>query len=296
MPSPVIERLGSPIVPASASAGSMSRRCSVRFMLRPVQLFASLYRSDLLRPPETFTAELSLFAVTRAEGRLSLRGFTGPFAAAGLSPAGYMSSQAAPTTPSDSLCARPCFGFALSRPPSHLRAAQEGLSCSATDLLDVPFPVPRRGPSLRSGFFARFLPSPVQCAARPPHLSALKFNEAAGFPSWYGPSSCTRRLVLTPGWRGLVASLRRRDFARRRTPASGLPGLCPDRTRIIPRLPLPSSAFRAPGSRCTVVPEMGWDRFEGSTPLTCWSDGSFRAGHAIGSYYSGARCGLASPR
>ena len=210
MPSPVIERLGSPIVPASASAGSMSRRCSVRFMLRPVQLFASLYRSDLLRPPETFTAELSLFAVTRAEGRLSLRGFTGPFAAAGLSPAGYMSSQAAPTTPSDSLCARPCFGFALSRPPSPFRAAQEGLSCSAADHLDVPLPIPRRSPSLQFRNLRE-----VFCLRRSyVRLGLLTFRLCSVTRQQDSLHGAARRLApdascLLPVGSGRVASLRR---------------------------------------------------------------------------------------
>ena len=45
--SPCSNRLDSLISPASVSAGPVSRRCSVRFMLRPARLLASLYRSDL---------------------------------------------------------------------------------------------------------------------------------------------------------------------------------------------------------------------------------------------------------
>ncbi len=41
-----------------------------------------------------------------------------------------------------------------------------------------------------------------------------------------------------PGWFGPCASLRRRDFARRRTPSTELPGLCSDRTCF--RIPAPS--------------------------------------------------------
>ena len=67
-PSPVTQWVGSCTLPDNDFRRGLSRRCKLRFMLRPAWLLAFLDRSDLTprrRPPKTFTPELSPEAITR---------------------------------------------------------------------------------------------------------------------------------------------------------------------------------------------------------------------------------------
>ena len=62
-----------PLVSTPASVEVELRRCRVRFMLRPAWLLALLCRFDLeipLRPPRTFTSELSQRKVTLSLSRV----------------------------------------------------------------------------------------------------------------------------------------------------------------------------------------------------------------------------------
>ena len=75
---------------------------------------------------------------------------------------------------------------------------KEGLPSSTPNLVNIPLPVPRRCPALLrasamlSVAFARKELLGHLC------LSAIYFNEAAGFPLWYGLLTCTSLLLLPP--------------------------------------------------------------------------------------------------
>ena len=146
-----------------------------------------------------------------------------------------------------------------------------------------PYPggVPRRIPGSSRGL----LPSPSKL-----RLGLLTFrpcNLTRQQDSLHGTARRFAPVVSChlPAGSGPVASLRRRDFARRRTPPTELPGLCSDRTRSGLRRPSPPRLVGPLLQRRTLVPERRLAFSDDRTSLTCKSGGDL-SGHAFKDNYS----------
>lgn len=140
-----------------------------------------------------------------------------------------------------------------------------------------PYPggVPRCIPGSSRGL----LPSPNRLRLGLPTFRLCNLTRQQD--SLYGTA---RRSAPVVSWHlpvgsGSVASLRRRDFARRRTPPSELPGLCSGRTRSNLRHPSTPRLVGPLIERRALAPEGRPASSEDRTSLTCAS-GSDLSGHA----------------